>query len=82
MNEMRCHVCGQTEFEERHVEYIYRRSGQYLVVRAVPCEVCLTCGERYYQGATLLQIERHFKAIYEEHAPPQSMIQVPLEVFV
>ena len=78
----KCHVCGHNDFEARKVEYIYRRNGHYLVVRDVPCEVCLHCGERYYAGTTLLEIEHRFKAIYEEHAQPQSEIQVPVEVFV
>jgi hypothetical protein len=47
----------------------------------VPCEVCLRCGERYYPGEVLLEIERRFKAIYEEQAEPQSAIQVPVEVY-
>ena len=81
MSETRCQVCGQADLEERLVEYIYRRHGNYLVVRNVPCEVCLHCGERYYQGDVLLQIERRFKEIYERHAEPQSAIQVPVEVY-
>lgn len=81
MGETRCHICGGTEFEERRVEYIYRRRGEYLVVRDVPCEVCLRCGERYYQGPVLLQIEHRFKEIYEQQAEPQSAIQVPVEVY-
>lgn len=81
MSETRCHICGSTEFEKRHVEYIYRRRGHYLVVRDVPCEVCLHCGEWYYEGPVLLQIERRFKEIYEQHAEPQSAIQVPVEVY-
>ena len=81
MNENRCYICGGTDFEERRVEYIYRRLGRYLVMRDVPCEVCLRCGERYYEGTTLLEIERRFKAIYEQHAQPQSSIQVPVEVY-
>lgn len=79
MNETLCHICGSSDFEERRVEYIYRRSGHYLVVRDVPCEVCLRCGERYYLGTTLLEIERRFKAIYEQHAKPRSTVQVPIE---
>jgi YgiT-type zinc finger domain-containing protein len=75
------HICAGTDFEERCVEYIYRRDGNYLVVRNVPCEVCLRCGERYYPGEVLLEIERRFKAIYEEQAEPQSAIQVPVEVY-
>lgn len=81
MSETRCHICGNRDFEERKVEYIYRRNGSYLVVRDVPCEVCLHCGERYYAGATLLEIERRFKAIYEQHAKPKIEIQVPVEVY-
>jgi len=47
----------------------------------VPCEVCLRCGERYYAGATLLEIERRFKAIYEEHIAPQLTLSVPVEAY-
>lgn len=81
MSETRCHICGGTDFEERRVEYIYRRHGNYLVVRDVPCEVCLHCGERYYEGSVLLQIERRFKEIYEQHAKPQLSMRVPVEVY-
>ncbi|MBN1486827.1 MAG: type II toxin-antitoxin system MqsA family antitoxin [Anaerolineae bacterium] len=81
MRKSRCHICGGEEFEQRRVEYIYRRGGHYLVVRDVPCEVCLRCGERYYEGPVLLQIEQRFKAIYEHEAEPQAEIQVPVEVY-
>jgi YgiT-type zinc finger domain-containing protein len=81
MNETRCHICGSGDFEERRVEYIYRRRGNYLVMRDVPCEVCLHCGERYYAATTLLEIERRFKAIHEQHVAPQSAIQVPVEMY-
>jgi len=81
VNETRCNICGSTDFEDRLVEYIYRRRGNYLFVRDVPCEVCLHCGERYYDGKTLLQIERRFKDIYEQHAEPQFTIQVPVQVY-
>jgi YgiT-type zinc finger domain-containing protein len=81
VSETRCHICGGTDFEERRVEYVYRRRGNYLIVRDVPCEVCLRCGERYYAGVTLLQIERRFQAIYEQHAQPQYAVQVPVEAY-
>jgi YgiT-type zinc finger domain-containing protein len=81
MNETRCHICGGADLEERRVEYIYRRRGNYLVMRDVPCEVCLRCGERYYAATILLQIERRFKAIYEQHVKPEAAIQVPVEVY-
>ena len=63
------------------MEYIFRRPGHYVVVRDVPCEVCLHCGERYYEGSALLEIEQRFKAIHERHAKPQAEILVPVEVY-
>lgn len=81
MSQAVCHICGSTNFDNRHVEYIYRRRGNYLVVRDVPCEVCLRCGERYYEGATLLEIERRFKAIYEGHVTPQLTLNIPVEAY-
>ena len=76
-----CQVCGTTDFEVRQVEYIYCRRGNYLIVRDVPCEVCLRCGERYYPGDVLLQIEEKFKAIHERHLAPQATVQIPVEVY-
>ncbi len=76
-----CQVCGQNQFENRHVEYIYRRGGNYLIVRNVPCEVCLHCSERYYPGEVLLEIEKKFKAIHERRAAPQATVQIPVEVY-
>ncbi len=76
-----CQVCGQNQFENRHVEYIYRRGGNYLIVRNVPCEVCLHCSERYYPGEVLLEIEKKFKAIHERHVAPQATVQIPVEVY-
>ena len=81
MSEKRCHICGNTDFEKRQIEYIYRRAGKYLVVQDVPCEVCLHCGERFYAGPVLLNIEQRFKAIYEQHSEPQASRLVPIEVY-
>ncbi len=81
MNETRCYVCGYSDFDERRVEYVYRRHGNYLIVRDVPCEVCLHCGERYYAGATLLKIEHRFKALEDPTVRPQPTLQVPVEAF-
>ena len=79
--EQRCALCGGTEFEQRAVEYVYRWDGKYLIVRDVPCEICVQCGERYYAGNVLLTIEKRFKAIYEHRHTPQSAIRVPLEQY-
>ncbi len=79
MQNTKCHICGYDSFEERQVEYIYRRNGKYLIVRNVPCEVCLHCGERYYPAEALLSVERRFKALHENHERPKEIVEVPVE---
>ncbi|PKO22724.1 MAG: YgiT-type zinc finger domain-containing protein [Chloroflexi bacterium HGW-Chloroflexi-1] len=81
MSETRCYICGHRECEERSVTYVYRRHGDYLIVRDVPCEVCLHCGERYYAGTALLEIERRFMAIYEQAAQPYQTVQASVVAF-
>ena len=81
MENKACNFCGSTRFEERRVEYIYRRKGDYLIVRDVPCEVCLHCGERYYPASVLLDIERRFEAIHQHRDQPQQTIQVPIIMY-
>lgn len=81
MENIKCHFCGSEELEERHVEYIYRRNGNYLIVRDMPCEVCLRCGERYYPAEALLAVEARFKAIHAKQREPQETLAVPVESF-
>jgi YgiT-type zinc finger domain-containing protein len=81
MQNSKCQFCGSEDFEQRRVEYVYRRKGKYLIVRNVPCEVCLNCGERYYSADALLTLEQRFKAIHEKHEQPKQTVQVPVEAF-
>ena len=81
MKNSKCHFCCSEDFEERRGEYIYRRNGKYLIVRDVPYEVCLHCGERYYPASTLLAIERRFKTIQEQKSEPRETLLVPIEPF-
>ncbi len=81
MKNTKCHFCGSEDFEARKVEYIYRRNGKYLIVRDVPCEICLNCGERYYPAEALLAIEARFKVIHEKHGAPKEILSVPVESF-
>jgi YgiT-type zinc finger domain-containing protein len=81
MENTKCHICGSEDFAERKVEYIYRRNGKYLIVRDMPCEVCLRCGERYYPAEALLAVEARFKAIHEKQSEPKETLTVPVESF-
>jgi hypothetical protein len=37
-------------------------AGEIYIVENVPAEVCLGCGERYFQAATLDKIDQHISA--------------------
>jgi YgiT-type zinc finger domain-containing protein len=81
MKNPKCHICGKEDFKNRKVEYIYRRKGKYMIVRDVPCEVCLHCGERYYPAEALLNVEKRFKAVHENHEQPEELLGVPVEAY-
>jgi len=77
----RCPTCGNTDYEEKMVEYIYRHNGQYLIVENVPTEVCNVCQTRFYAAKVLQDIERQFFAIYRREQKPTRYVQVPVEIY-
>lgn len=80
MNE-RCHFCGNKNFKEEAVQYIYRRGERFLIVNNVPCEQCEFCGEQYYSGEVLSRIEDEFNLIYEKGKKIEKALVVPVEQF-
>lgn len=77
-----CNFCGNKNFRERHVQYIYRHDEQFLVVNNVPCEECEYCGEQYFKAEVLKKIEKDFKDIYLSGKKPGREVKVPVEEFV
>lgn len=82
MKNNQCPFCGSEDCEERRVEYIYRRNDKYLIVRDMPCEACLRCGERYYPAEALLAVEARFKAIHDKQREAKETLAIPVESFV
>jgi YgiT-type zinc finger domain-containing protein len=76
-----CPFCGNIEFVERNVEYLYSRNDHYLFVPDMPAFVCLNCGERYYKGDALIKVEQRFKAIYQREEQPDRYLQMPVMEF-
>ncbi len=76
-----CNFCGNKNFLEKQVQYIYRHNGQFLVVNNVPCEECEYCGEQYYKASVLKKIEKDFKKIYLVGKKAKMKVQVPIEEF-
>jgi YgiT-type zinc finger domain-containing protein len=76
-----CNFCGNRNFREKHVQYIYKHDNQFLVVDNVPCEECEYCGEQYFKAEVLKKIEENFGAIYFSGKKAKKEVTVPVEEF-
>lgn len=76
-----CNFCGNKNFREKHVQYIYRHNDRFLVVNNVPCEECEYCGEQYFKAEALRKIEEDFNAIYVFGKRAKRETTVPVEDF-
>ncbi len=77
-----CDFCGNRNFREKHVQYVYRHDGQFLVVNNVPCEECEYCGEQYFKAGVLRRIEKDFRDIYRAKRKAKKVVKLPVEEFV
>lgn len=77
-----CNFCGNKNFKEKHIQYIYRHDDQFLVVNRVPCEECEYCGEQYFKAEVLKKIEKEFKEIYFSGKKAKREVKVPVEEFM
>lgn len=55
-----CSFCGDKNFRESNVQYIYRHDNRFLIVNNVPCAECEYCGEQYFKANVLKKIEKNF----------------------
>ncbi|MBI2864350.1 MAG: type II toxin-antitoxin system MqsA family antitoxin [Chloroflexi bacterium] len=76
-----CNFCGNAKFREKHVQYIYRHQGRFLVVNNVPCEACEYCGEQYFKAEVLKKIEEEFDDIHSGSKRASKEVTVPVEEF-
>lgn len=76
-----CNFCGNKNFKDKLVQYIYKHNEQFLMVENVPCEECEYCGEQYFQADVLKKIEKDFLDIYAKKKKLKKSIEVPVEEF-
>ncbi len=48
-----CHFCGNRNFKDSKVQYIYRHSDRIITVNDVPCLKCEYCGGKYFKAMFL-----------------------------
>ena len=77
-----CNFCGNKNFRNKEIQYIYRHDGYFLFVNNVPCEECEFCGEQYFKANVLRKIEKEFMEIYLAKKKFKKQIKVPVEEFV
>ena len=77
-----CNFCGNKNFNDKQVQYIYRHGQDYLIVNNVPCEECEYCGEQYFEARSLKKIEADFNEIHRFGKRPRQRINVPVEEFL
>ncbi|MBF0540278.1 MAG: YgiT-type zinc finger protein [Nitrospirae bacterium] len=77
-----CNFCGNMNFTEKKIQYIYKHDNNYLIVNNVPCDQCEYCGEQYFEANVLKKIEKDYNDIYLTGKKAKSEITVPLEEFV
>ncbi len=76
-----CHFCGNKNLKQTKVQYIYRQNQEFFIVNDVPCLQCEYCGEEYFEGLVLKNIEKKFREIYLHGTKAKNEIRVPVEAF-
>lgn len=77
-----CNFCGNKNFIEKTVQYVYQDNGRFMIFNDVPCEECEFCGERYFEASVLKKIEKEFDDVYSKQKKAPSEIRVPVEQYV
>ena len=70
-----CAVCHAYESREEYVEEIFRTSGKYVLVKNIPAQICVRCGEESFSAKTSESI----RVMVNGEKTPESSI--PLDVF-
>ncbi len=73
-----CSFCGNKNFKQTHVQYIYKHDDHFLLFNNVPAEVCEFCGEEYYDVQVIKNIEHDAEAIISEKRKVSKSIDVPI----
>lgn len=70
---MRCVVCGG-KVVSKNVTFVHEYSGQLLIIKDVPAEVCTSCGETTYSPETTDEILEFAKQRFK----PVETVEVPV----
>ncbi len=66
-----CPVCESTDTRHAHVRSAFWHNDRLVVIEDVPALVCNTCGEQFYDDATVLMIDR----MRQNGFPPEDAVR-------
>ena len=75
-----CAFCGNKHLSAKKTRYMHQLDSELLFVDGVPCIECDFCGEQYFDGPVLMQIEEEHQAILAHKKQPKYK-QVAIESF-
>ena len=66
-----------------HLQIRRVENGQdkFLIVDDVPCLQCAYCGEQYFEGRVLRDIEKRFNELHVQGQKASKEVQIPVEHF-
>ena len=71
--EFPCEYCDtELSLQTQRVTLTLERDGRWYIFENVPAQVCQNCGHRYYDGPTLLKLERLIEDQAEELRPVEA----------
>ncbi len=76
-----CSFCGNKNFTQCSVQYVYKHNNKFLLGNKVPCQKCEYCGEQYFEAKVLKKIEQTFLDIYVAGKKAPKIIQMPVTEF-
>jgi YgiT-type zinc finger domain-containing protein len=78
----RCVFCGHKDLQSSQTQYVYRHNDKFLIVNDVPYLQGTYCGEQYFEGYILKNIEKKFNEIHLHGHKASQEIHIPVEHFL
>ena len=72
-----CVVCHADESREEYIEEIFRTTDKHVLVKNIPAQVCVRCGEESFSAKTAESI----RVMVNERADPETSIAMDVFAF-
>ncbi len=77
----KCVFCGNIHFTKKNVQYIYKKNDDFIIINDVPADVCNFCGEQYFDGNDIENIENLYNAFKLDNSKILRKLEIPIEEY-